>query len=372
MSRVVLSNLRDAELAERELERSIDFILDQIYGGPMSFYRERVLVKPNLHQTQHWTTGGTTSPHLVAALVRSLRRRQAADVVVADGPYHSVPQPRAVFTETGMGEAVEQAGGRWVCFHDEAYKPYGGVSRWLPHVVGLPALLAACDRIINVPCMKTHFNCLVSLGIKNLKGCLRPQDKRALHHLDLDRALVALAGIVQPSLTIMDGTVGMEGMGPAEGTPADMRVILGGRDLVAVDAVASYLMGLEPRQVRTTKLAHAADLGQMDLSGITVLGDELAPLRRRFRLPYDDLFARYPRLQLHAEGACSGCLTRLFEALSAQADAGGDVPPRAIVMGQAEGDSEALFLGDCTRLRSGAAFVPGCPPSAEAIREALR
>jgi len=372
LSKVVVNSLRDKEVAGRDLEQAVDQMLDRIYGGPISFYRDRLLVKPNLHQPQLWTTGGTTSPHLVAALVRCLRRRQAADVIVADGPHHTVEQPRAVFTQTGMAAAVEEAGGRWACFHDEAYKPYAGASQWLPQVVGLPALLPACDRVINVACLKTHFNCLASLGLKNLKGCLRPQDKRALHHMpDLDRAVVAVARLVRPSVTIIDGTVGMEGMGPAEGTPADMRVILGGRDPVAVDAVASYLMGLEPQQVRSIKLAHEAGLGQMDLAHIAIVGDELEPLRRRLKLPHEDLLERYPQLQLCAEGACSGCLTRLFEALSAVEQAGVRVPARTLVMGRSEGDRRALFLGDCTRLRSGDAFVPGCPPSTEAVKQAL-
>ncbi|MFQ6131928.1 MAG: DUF362 domain-containing protein [Armatimonadota bacterium] len=371
MSRVVVRSLRDGKVTGPDLDQAVEQMLDQIYGGPISFYRDRVLVKPNLHQVQDWTTGGTTSPHLVAALVRSLRRRQAADIIVADGPFHAIEKPSSVFTETGMAAAVEEAGARWVCFHEEAYKPYAGASKWLPPVVGLPSLLAACDRVINVACMKTHFNCLASLGIKNLKGCLRPQDKRALHHLDLDRALVAVAGVVRPAVTIIDGTVGMEGMGPAEGTPADMRVLLGGRDLVAVDAVASHLMGLEPQQVRATRLAHEAGLGQMELDRITIVGDDPEPLRRRFKLPYQDLFEHHPRLQLYADGACSGCLSRLFEALSSVAEASTELPARTVVVGRSEGDDHAVFLGDCTRLRSGDTFVPGCPPGVEAIRQAL-
>jgi uncharacterized protein (DUF362 family) len=52
---------------------------------------DSVLIKPNLHAPQHWTTAGTTHPGLVAALIEWARAKGASRILVADGP--EAPSP---------------------------------------------------------------------------------------------------------------------------------------------------------------------------------------------------------------------------------------------------------------------------------------
>ncbi|MFC1718565.1 DUF362 domain-containing protein, partial [Candidatus Poribacteria bacterium] len=78
--------------------------------------------------------------------------------------------------------------------------------------------------------------------------------------------LYLMAGIqqlVRPDLTIVDGTVGMEGMGPASGTPVNANLLIAGKDIVAVDSVASFLMGIDPAEVMTIIRGHQVGLGEM-------------------------------------------------------------------------------------------------------------
>ncbi len=44
---------------------------------------------------------------------------------------------------------------------------------------------------------------------------LRNRDKSNSHRIDVSRVVVELNKLIRPDLTVVDGTVGMEGMGPA-------------------------------------------------------------------------------------------------------------------------------------------------------------
>ncbi len=57
--------------------------------------------------------------------------------------------------------------------------------------------------------------------------------------------------------SVVDGVIGMEGMGPMQGDPINSGVILVGTDPVAVDAVASRVMGFDWRKIPMIREAFA-------------------------------------------------------------------------------------------------------------------
>jgi Pyruvate/2-oxoacid:ferredoxin oxidoreductase delta subunit len=70
----------------------------------------------------------------------------------------------------------------------------------------------------------------------------------------------------------------MEGEGPMAGTPRWLGFILISRDAVALDTVASYLIGLKPGEVRHIFQAGARGLGCSDLKRIDIPGEEASKL----------------------------------------------------------------------------------------------
>ena len=330
---------------------------------------DNVLLKPNLHAIQQYTTGGTTNPHVVAAVVRWAYKQGAKEVIVGDSPFFGFSEPERCFTDTGMGEAVEKAGAKWVTFGKHSFRIFRNASRSLPAEIGISEFVFNCDKMINTAAMKTHLNCLVTLGMKNLKGCLRSKDKAAFHNTDINRAIVALNKLVKPDLTIVDGTIGMEGMGPAAGTPVNCSLLMAGKDVVAVDSVASSLMGIDPEEVMTIKLGHQAGLGEMDIGKIEVVGERLDEVKMKWKRPDSVIAEKFPGLTIRNKGACSGCNMNLLEALRGLTE--GEITPGAIVMGQGEPVEEAsVLIGKCTsHLRKSYAHLPGCPPRTAAIRE---
>lgn len=98
----------------------------------------------------------------------------------------------------------------------------------------------------------------------------------------MNRNLVALARLVKPHVSVIDGFVGMHREGPRHGTPIPLGVAIAGTDAVAVDAVASAVMGFDPLGIGYLAYAEAAGLGTADLSSIEVVGDPISAVRKWF------------------------------------------------------------------------------------------
>ena len=85
----------------------------------------------------------------------------------------------------------------------------------------------------------------------------------------------------------MDGVTAMEGHGPAQGAPRPAGLLLASPDAVALDTVASRIMGISPNKIGTTRLAQQAGLGRMDPREILLPGaKETLAKTGKFRLPF--------------------------------------------------------------------------------------
>ncbi|MFQ5584652.1 MAG: DUF362 domain-containing protein, partial [Calditrichia bacterium] len=86
-------------------------------------------------------------------------------------------------------------------------------------------------------------------------------------------------------LTILDGIIGGEGDGPLRSSPKKCGMLIGGYDPVAVDTVATTLMGFESKKIN--HLANAENnallIGMSDLDRITIIPPEAGSIRFNFQ-----------------------------------------------------------------------------------------
>ncbi|MFO0910623.1 MAG: DUF362 domain-containing protein [Isosphaeraceae bacterium] len=112
-------------------------------------------------------------------------------------------------------------------------------------------------------------------------AALRPKQRAFLKSVDaMNRNLVALARATRPHLSVVDGFVAMHREGPRHGTPIKMGTVIAGTDPVAVDAVATAVMGFDPRRIGYLVYADLAGIGIADLDAIEVVGEPIAGVRR--------------------------------------------------------------------------------------------
>lgn len=335
---------------------------------------ESVLIKPNLHAAVDTpATASVTDPALVGALIDWAWERGAREIMVADGPFYGLKPPESVFTAVGMDKVVEARGARWAVVNHGPWRHFRDADPDLPPEIRIWEGAFRYDRFLNVALAKTHMDVMVTLGMKNLKGLLHPQDKALLHQEgDLPRALVALNRLVRPHLTIVDGTLGMEGLGPHAGTVANWGYLFAGRDAAAVEAVVTPAMGVEIEDARV--LRYAVEAGLVDPASVEVRGEDRARVRRRFERPYEAMLRKLPGVRLAAEAACSACKLNVIRALCEEAAAGVTPPSHCIAMGKAlVEEAEAILLGKCADLANpGREHLGGCPPRVERIKQYLR
>ena len=145
-------------------------------------------------------------------------------------------------------------------------------------------LLLDSDFLINLPKLKTHSFTMFTGSVKNMYGII-PHGLRSSYHRQFyknelfSQMLVDIFSCAPPHLNIMDAIVAMEGEGPSAGRPKKVNLILASRDAVALDAVASKIIGLDPLQILTTKYADERGLGVGQLENIEIIGERMQDVK---------------------------------------------------------------------------------------------
>jgi ferredoxin len=144
----------------------------------------------------------------------------------------------------------------------------------------------AADVLINCPKLKTHCQMLMTLGVKNMFGCVVGLRKPEWHFrtgVDRElfaRLLVQIYATVKPDITILDGILAMQGQGPGRsGKPCELNVLMVSDDAVALDMTVCKMLGMEPDNLLTNRIASERGLAPE----YEIEGD--LPQIKDFRLP---------------------------------------------------------------------------------------
>jgi uncharacterized protein (DUF362 family) len=347
-----------------------------------------VLIKPNAARLAFPGEGVTTHPSVVAATVKHLKKQGAGRIVIGESCIFGVDAEEA-FRVTGMKEVSERSDVELADLDQDTPMeipiPAGKVIK----KIKVSALLKEFDFIISIPVMKTHMHTRVTLSLKNMKGLLWRREKARFHqlrydqkvtagHKELDIALSEMASVLSPHLAIIDGTVGMEGMGPAYGRRKKMGVIIAGNNALSADAVAARLMGFNPEAIPHLKLSAEKGLGEIRQRRISSEPKDYLKWAIPFAPPPSQLSIPYPDVMVYEEGSCSACLSTLLVFLNDYHSQLTDyhLPDGKIHMAIGKNvngcPKGTLLIGNCTsKMKRMGIFVQGCPPVASHIWETL-
>ena len=253
----------------------------QLMGNP-SLRGKRVVLKPNL---VGYVPGPPANTHsrVVEAVIALCREQGAREVTVAEGvafARDSLP----VLQQTGLAAAMSGANVPFVDLNYDDLREVrlsGGYSSL--DTLSLPATVLDADCVISLPKMKTHHWASLTLSMKNMFGVVPGirygWPKNALHVAGISPMILDLYDSIRPQYAIVDGIVGMEGDGPLLGTEVPSGLLVGGQDLVAVDATCARLMGFDPAGVDYLMDAQTVGLGWLDAGRIEVRGGRLVAPR---------------------------------------------------------------------------------------------
>ncbi|KKH50903.1 DUF362 domain-containing protein [Methanosarcina sp. 1.H.A.2.2] len=257
----------------------------------------RVLLKPNVLAIRPPEDAVTTHPAIVSAMCE-LVLEAGGIPVIGDGSGIAKPGSTTTteaFRASGIEGAAYAVGAELINFETSGYTEVSVPNaRHFPRLYVAKAVLEA-DVVISLPKLKTHELTLYTGAVKNFFGAVPQKIRKQAHALeDRDRfghAVVDIYSIAKPHLAVMDGVFGMEGNGPSNGTPVFAGVVMASYDCVALDIVASELIGIDPLKVPTNKAALSRGFGTRHPE---VAGVPLQEVNLRFKRPEGGITAYMP------------------------------------------------------------------------------
>ena len=240
----------------------------------------RVVIKPNLLAPAPPDKAMVTHP-LVVKAVAEYAIQKGGRVQISDS--QAMGSFERVLNESGLRDALKGLDVEFKEFKKSVEIDVGEPFRKIE--MAKDAMDA--DLLINLPKLKTHSQMLMTLGVKNLFGCIVGLRKPEWHfRTGVNRELFAsllvkIHGAIRPVVTILDGVLAMEGEGPGKsGTPRNLGIIAGSNDANALDITVCRMLGIDPYSVFTVKAAR--DMGHIPedievLSGIPAIENFKSP-----------------------------------------------------------------------------------------------
>ncbi len=160
------------------------------------------------------------------------------------------------------------------------------------------------DCLISLSVPKAHSDVLITLSAKNMMGLVRENEGKIWHmhgvyEFGRDDNLAACTRTIhknirtllkhaRPDVAVLDAFHSFEaGRVPqcADGDYVEPRFALAGADFVAVDTLATTLLGFDPQNVGYLMYAAQDGYGTLDLSRVKVVGTPLAAARFPLKPP---------------------------------------------------------------------------------------
>lgn len=268
-----------ASYQQENLKAAFVELMD-LLGGRRIGRGTRVLIKPNLLSPAPPARAILTHPGVVREAVEYVLK-QGGTPLVADSP--AIGSFSRVLKAGGIeaaleGLAVEARGFKRVKAVDFG-PPLGKVE--------LAADALEAEVIINLPKLKSHGQMLLTLGVKNMFGCVVGFKKPEWHmkmgpRRDLfAELLVKIYEETRPAFNILDGILALEGEGPGRGgRPKPIGVLMAGASAHALDLAVCRLIRIDPSRLPTVRAAER--LGLLP-DRITIEGE--LPRVEKFQLP---------------------------------------------------------------------------------------
>ena len=259
----------------RSTVKALEFVESDV--NKILSVKKPILIKPNYINSKHPSTGITTDSRVIEGVVKFLIERNIEDISIGEGS--GFGDTLQAFKIAGVDEVAERYGVRLIDLNKDEFVEVFPPNPLSLRKVGV-AKTALESTIISVPKLKPHRIAAVTLSLKNMMGVLA--SKGTMHAgLSLSENIADLASILTPSLSVIDGIIAGEGH-ETSGNPVKMGLVIAGVDPVAVDSVGAAVMGVRPTNVKHLVFAAEKGLGTCRLEEITVLGQSIENVKRKF------------------------------------------------------------------------------------------
>ncbi|MGB5925657.1 MAG: DUF362 domain-containing protein [Dehalococcoidia bacterium] len=201
---------------------------------------DRVLVKPNFNSPDPFPA--STDLAFLQGVIE-LMLEAGAKVTIGESSGGVWRPTRKVFSQLGLPELARRLGAELIAFEDKAndWLEVRINGDYLSKVI-MPRAAYEADKIVYLPCMKTHNVAAFSGAIKLAFGFVAPGQRRGFHLGHLQEKLTEVSLCWQPDLIVMDGRKAFVSGGPAKGELVEPGLVLASGDLIAIDVEAMKVL----------------------------------------------------------------------------------------------------------------------------------
>ena len=223
------------------VRKSVDQVLQLL--GPLNLAISRgdkVLVKPNFNSDD--PSPASTDLGFLKTMIEILLE-SGTKVSIGESSGGIWRPTRNVFNKLHLPELAKSLGVELIAFEE---KPNDWVRIAINgdylHSVVMPRSAYEADKLVYLPCVKTHRLARYSGALKLAFGFVHPGERRAFHFQYREEKLAEISLCWQPDLIVMDGRKAFVTGGPQHGQIEEPNIMLASGDLVAIDVEANKVL----------------------------------------------------------------------------------------------------------------------------------
>ncbi len=204
-------------------------------GGFKKFVKkgEVVFLKPNFNTADPFPA--STDLEFLRTVVELVYEAGAKLVMIGDSSTMSL-NTRKIMEEKGVFSLQEmKTPPRIYVFEDGEWRKKEIPGAKYLKKVSLPAILERADKVIFLPCLKTHSQAQFTGSLKLAVGFSRPFERVPMHVRNLQEKVAELNKIIPCDLVIMDARKCFINKGPSAGEVKEPNLILASLNRVAID-----------------------------------------------------------------------------------------------------------------------------------------
>jgi len=250
-----------------DLKSDIQKLIQPLIGNISDFIKptDRILLKPNFNTADPFP--GSTALDFLQAVIAIFSEAKPKEIIVGESCTYFLNTEK-VCRLKGAPAIMEKFNVTWHNFEMGKWVKVNVLGGKYFKSIKIPKIVQEVDKIILLPCLKTHFLAAYTGALKINIGMLKPSQRGQLHLNNLQERVAEVASVVKPDLIIMDGRKCFTEGGPGAGKLEEPNILMAATDMVALDVEglkilqsykANNKLGADPWALK--QIARAVELG---------------------------------------------------------------------------------------------------------------
>jgi len=241
MTKITVTKIK----VEQDLTSDIKKILEPL-GGINSYIKpgDKVLLKPNFNTADPYPASSALD--FLEAVIELVKTAQPGKVILGDSCTIS-QKTETVMKELGIFDLGKRTSTEIANFDKEKFIKKKISGRYLKSLK-IPKVIEEADKLILLPCLKTHRYARFTMSIKTGVGIMKKIERTRLHLGHLEEKIAEINLAYKPDLIILDGRKAFVTYGPEKGKLVEPNILMASTDRIAIDVEALKILKSYPAE----------------------------------------------------------------------------------------------------------------------------